>query len=132
MKRYHTSSWSWKKLKRVSNNLKGTNVKALSPEPSHSEKSAVKANLEPIISVNVSAVKLVSLQGFLFFFSGSNRGSSLVLMATVNTEVMGDCGWVEDGCQNEVLTTCRMAAFVVGSLSNRRRSLNHKRKFPHL
>lgn len=69
MKRYHTSSWSWKKLKRVSNNLKGTNVKGLSPEPSHAEKSAVKANLEPIISVNVSAVKLVSLQGFFFFFS---------------------------------------------------------------
>lgn len=45
----------------MSNNLKGTNVKGLSPEPSHSEKSAVKANLEPIISVNVSAVKPVSL-----------------------------------------------------------------------
>ena len=57
---------------------------------SHSGISAVKTNLEPIMSVNVSAVKLVSLQGF---FSCANRGTLLFPMATVNMEVMGD-GWL--------------------------------------
>lgn len=43
----------------------GTNVGALHTEQSHSEKSAVKTNCGPVMSVNVSAVQLVSLQVFL-------------------------------------------------------------------
>lgn len=62
--------------------------KRLNPEPSHSEKSAVKGNFKSIMSVNVCAVELISLQHV--FFSCSHRGTLLVLVATVSMEATGD------------------------------------------
>lgn len=67
---------------------KGTSVKVLSADPSRSEKSAVKNNIRPIMSINVSAVRPVSLQGF-FFFSSPGLKRSFVVGSHGNREHRG-------------------------------------------
>lgn len=61
-------------------------MKALSPEPSHSEKSAVKANLEPIISVICRQTCLPA--GFFVFFLRLEQ--RLIVGSHGNSEHGGD------------------------------------------